>query len=637
MRPWMALVAWTSATSLVLPKQPGFTPTPCSLPGTVSRESYLDVPDHVFQTLMRCPVGLDGCSGKLVSCIPSTHVTTCSCPLNCKTYSDCCWNVEHDRETLEAPGISCVRMTTEETGHYPVYMVSSCRNAWPDDDVRAACEGTQFLGDHFNLIPVTSNSGEVTYRNGFCALCNDDIINTTFWKFALDEELGQYFVVPPKLTLRRPAHYLRPCVDDSLVDTCSLEVPETVSRKCKAYYAPVISDPAGGPTFKNLYCALCNGIHPSNLSCSPTRNLDVVEEKPVVPLTHKSLASLFRPVTRTPSCHAMYNGRCYIQRAPDYREKDPEMNSTKSQPQTALPTSERSPSSSGGGEAQQYVTLICVSLSIFFLALKLVVFCAYRESRSFASKCTLCLSVTLIITHVLYMITASLGVPTLACAIGAALVHYGFLSTFCWTCALSFDICSSLTNLTLSSNRESVPVTYSAFSCGLPLIIVASAVTVDLVLPGSALSPRYGRLVCWIGSFWGLVVYFLVPVAILLLCCFAFYLRVVLYVSETSLAHKTVNGIRDRQRAHAVLFVRLALVMGSPWAVSFLATVVESVVLDCVVDVLVGLEGVYLFVAFKDYRYFLSSIRKRVGDTYSSDVSRSPHINERSSAKRMGA
>ncbi|KAL1476578.1 hypothetical protein MTO96_018383 [Rhipicephalus appendiculatus] len=469
LRLWVALLAWSSAASLVVT-----TTTPCALPWTVSRESHPDLPDHVFHTLMRCPVGLHGCWDELVSCVPPTRARTCSCAPSCKIYGDCCWNVELNAtlETKGAPRITCVKVSSDEKQR--VYMVSSCTAAWPDDDVRAACERTQPLGDHFHLIPVTSNSSEVTYR-------------------------------------------------------------------------------------------------------------------------------------------------------------------TKRKPPTVLSTSERPPSGSVGGEAQQYVTLVCVSLSIFCLVLKLVVFGAYRESRSFASKCTLCLSVTLMITQVLYMITASLGVPTLACAIGAALVHYGFLSTFCWTCALSFDICRSLTNLTLSSNRESIPVTYSAFSCGLPLLIVASAVAVDLTLPGSALSPRYGRLACWIGSFWGLVVYFLVPLAILLLCCFAFYLRVVLYVSKTSIAQKAVGGIRDRQRAHAVLFVRLALVMGSPWAVAFLATAVESVVLDCVVNFLVGLQGVYLFVAFKDYRYFLSSIRKRVGETYSSDVSRSSHANERSSTKSTGA
>ncbi|KAL3192484.1 hypothetical protein MRX96_058905 [Rhipicephalus microplus] len=617
MLPWMALLAWLNdVLPDAGPNGSEITTIPCALPWTVSRESYLDLPDDVFETLMRCPAEFHGCSDELAGCVPSTHVSTCSCAFNCKTYGDCCWNVELDTtlDMLEAPRISCEHVSIDKEHHYQVYMVSSCAAAWPDNDVRAACEGAQSLGDHFHLIPVTGNSSEVTYRNVFCALCNADI-DTIFWDSAFVEESGEYFVAPPELWVR-PAHYLRPCTDDITTDTCSLNVPEAMLRKCKTYYAPVSSCSGAGPTFKNVYCALCNGVKPSNLSCSPARNVSAVGKKPH---THNSLASLFRPVTRTPSCYAMYDGRCYIRSAPDHREKDQAMNSTK----IRSPTSERTSSSSDGGEAPQYVTLICVSLSIFCLALKVVVFCAYRESRTFASKCTLCLSVTLMITHVLYMATASLGVPTLSCTISAALVHYGFLSTFCWTCTLSFDICRSLTNVTLSSNRESVPITYSAFSCGLPLLVVASAVAVDLALPESALSPRYGRLVCWIGSFWGLVVYFLVPVAILLLCCLAFYFRVVLYVYRTSIAQRAFNGIRDHQRAHAGLFVRLALVMGSPWALAFLETFVESVVLDCFVSFLVGLQGVYLFVAFKDYRFFLSSIRKRVAGSYSSDVSSS--------------
>ncbi|XP_075526734.1 putative G-protein coupled receptor Mth-like 1 [Dermacentor variabilis] len=223
------------------------------------------------------------------------------------------------------------------------------------------------------------------------------------------------------------------------------------------------------------------------------------------------------------------------------------------------------------------------------------------------------------LTQILYLITSCLDVPTVACVSGAALVHYGFLSTFCWTWTLSFDICRSLTARKLSSSRENVPLIYGTFSCGLPLLVVALALAVDLAVPGTVLSPGYGRLVCWIGTFWGLVVYFLVPVATLLLCCLVFYL--VFYVSQTSLVQNAVSGVRNRQRAHAVLFVRLALVMGSPWAIAFAGTFVESVVLDCVVNVLVGLQGVCLFLAFKDYRYFWSSIRKRARLAHPSNAS----------------
>ncbi|KAL3226854.1 hypothetical protein MRX96_024680 [Rhipicephalus microplus] len=567
MLPWMALLAWLNdVLPDVGPNGSEITTIPCALPWTVSRESYLDLPDDVFETLMRCPAEFHGCSDELAGCVPSTHGSTCSCAFNCKTYGDCCWNVELDTtlDMLEAPRISCEHVAIDKEHHYQVYMS---------------------LGDHFHLIPVTGNSSEVTYRNVFCALCNADI-DTIFWDSAFIEESGEYFVTPPELWVRPPAHYLRPCVDDIATDTCSLNVPEAMLRKCKTYYAPVSSGSTAGPTFKNVYCALCNGVKPFELVVQPCAKRQCRRGKNrVLTIAWHRYSGLSLARLRATPCTTA--GATY-EVHPITEKRIQAMNSTK----IKSPTSERTPSSSGGGEASQYVTLICVSLSIFCLALKLVVFCAYRESRSFASQCTL-----------------------------AALVHYGFLSTFCWTCTLSFDICRSLTYLTLSTNRESVPVTYSAFSCGLPLLVVASAVAVDLALPESALSPRYGRLVCWIGSFWGLVVYFLVPVAILLLCCLAFYFRVVLYVRRTSIAQRAFNGIRDHQRAHAGLFVRLALVMGSPWALAFLATFVESVVLDCFVSFLVGLQGVYLFVAFKDYRFFLSSIRKRVAGSYSSDVS----------------
>ncbi|KAH6921837.1 hypothetical protein HPB50_005382 [Hyalomma asiaticum] len=625
---------WACAASLVASIGNETTATSCALPWRASREAYLDIPDHVFETLMRCPASLHGCSEKLVSCVPYTFASTCSCSANCKSYRDCCWDVELGMtlETPEVLRISCVQATVPaQSLRFDVYVVSGCPAAWLDGSVRAACESTV---DDFYSIPATSVSSELTYRNGFCALCNGDIVSAIFWNFYREPILGEKIIVPPEFILRRPAHYLRPCADDVLKDMCLLEVPETVSQRCKTYYAPVNSGAADGIAFKNVYCALCNGANLSTLSCRPTQNWDIAHDvSPVIGL--KSLAALFKPVISTRSCYAKYGGQCFIPRATEDGEKGQELTRVEVETFETLPTSERAPSD--GNDAQKYTTLICVSISICCLALKLVVFCAYRESRSFASKCTLCLVVTLMITQVLHIVTSFLRVPTLSCAIGAVLVHYGLLSTFCWTCALSFDICRSLTNVTVLPNRHSVPVTYSVFSCGLPLLIVATALVVDLTLPGAALSPSYGRLVCWIGSFWGLVIYFLVPVAMLLLSCFVFYLRVVFYVRKTSLAQNDASGVRNRQRAHAVLFVRLALVMGSPWAVAFLETFLESVVLDCVVNVLAGLQGVYLFFGFKDYRYIVSSIRKRAGALCPRNTWRSSRGAEHSSAKSTRA
>ncbi|KAK8774111.1 hypothetical protein V5799_011357 [Amblyomma americanum] len=498
-------------------------------------------------------------------------------------------------------------------------MVTGCPRTWSDHDSRKRCEEQQHFRGVFYRIPVMSTDN-VIYRNAFCALCNNDAINGTFWN-STQYEWGQDAMLNiPEEIFNRPAYYLRSCAEDTSIKKCPQHSPKDVSRKCNMYYAPVEDN--SGLKFKNIYCAVCNGANLSSLTCSQARS-----EKPQLDIRSRdpNFAAIFKPVKRTATCLAEYDGRCYMKLEVDV--KDPSSDTNVDNVLTSLPRSKRY-------DVEHYLTMICMSLSIACILLKILVFCSYKKSRSFSSKCTLCLAFTLLLTNIAYLVTNCVHLQAGGCVVGGVLVHYGFLSTFCWTCVLSYDICRSITAVKLSSTRDSKLAAYGLFAWGLPLVITAAAFTVDRTLPGTVLSPSYGSPICWIGTFWSLVLYFLVPVAVLLLVCLFFYFKSVAYIRQTSSAAGSAQGElpaksveevrRSKQRNHAVLFVRLAMIMCSPWVFAFVGTFVTSQVVDCIVNVLVGLQGVYLFFAFKDYQYFLSSLQKRgisVNLTKSSGIS----------------
>ncbi|KAL1443809.1 hypothetical protein MTO96_030166 [Rhipicephalus appendiculatus] len=174
----------------------------------------------------------------------------------------------------------------------------------------------------------------------------------------------------------------------------------------------------------------------------------------------------------------------------------------------------------------------------------------------------------------------------------------------------------------LSSMREKTLAAYGMFAWGVPTVLVLAAVAVQVIAPWSEFSPSYGNPTCWIGTFWGLTMYFLVPMATLLLLCMFFYFSSVFYIRSTSAAACTSRDDADlsgdagsrvrQQRHHAALFARLALIMGAAWAVAFLGTFMPYEEIDSVVNALVGLQGAYLFFAFKDYRYLCSSMSKKL-------------------------
>lgn len=611
LRFWMA---WTTVTLTAA----DVNPPACSvtLPWRVSRTSYADVSDAVFDTLFQCPLNLNGCGSSLLSCQPSTYIQTCSCASNCRVYRDCCWEVKSEDLVTEPPESSCVEVKLGASTQKLLYMVTGCSQNWVQDEVRDGCENADSFNETFYQIPVTSVNN-ITYRNGFCAQCNGDILNATFWDPKGD--VNAIFTLPDVVTAS-PQLHLRPCTVDSPNDTCPHQADKSVSRKCKTYFAPVTNkeDPEN-TVYRNVYCAICNAVDLSSLACSPPLQLSNFTFPARKHATHHrrpNLASIFRPVLRTSKCYAKHGDRCYI-RSPRRFYRGEDLQDTNGTNRT---TNRHRRRHSTTNDVLGYLTIICISLSICFLFMKIVVFSVYKEARSFSSKCTLCLSVTLLLTQLLFLLVNSFRVPRAVCTYSAMLVHYGFLSTFFWTNILSLDIWRSITAVRLSSTRRKTLAMYCVVAWGIPLVIVAIAATVGWTAPTSTLSPLYGVTGCWIGSVWGQIVYFLAPMALLLLLSLMMYLHTVFYIRMTTgrmEGYDSKDGVHQNYHFHLTLFVRLAFIMGATWAVGFLGVFVNSPATDIIVIVLVGLQGVYLFFAFKDYRYFGATLpnRKSVSST----------------------
>ncbi|CAN8011879.1 unnamed protein product [Ixodes pacificus] len=581
-----------------------------SIPWTVSKTDYTDVSDTVFESLFQCPGDLNGCGDRtLLTCQQATYVRTCSCASNCRVYRDCCWETGIDKAEADFPESCCVVVDLYKSVRKFLYMVTGCLPSWPNDDVREACEKPGHFNETFYQIPVTSSS-DITYKNGYCALCNYDLVNTTFWNATVTPPSTKAYLQLPDIITNQPYLHLRPC-GDSPNDTCPDGTPESIVKKCKTFYAPVtVSQDPESLVYRNVYCAMCNGVDLSTLSCKPAEQLSNFSINSRHRGHHRrpgpNLVSIFHPVLRTQNCYVQHGRRCFIKSRPKLFRRRHDANSTN---QTTRRHQRRR-----FYTVQNYLTIVCVSLSICCLFLKVVVFSIYKDARSFSSKCTLCLSITLLMTQLVFLLVNSFKVSRAVCTASAMLVHYGFLSTFFWTSVLSFDIWRGITAVNLSSTRKRTLALYCVVAWGAPMIIVTVAAMVNWLAPTSLVSPLYGISSCWIGSIWAQITYFLAPMAVLLVIGIVLYLNTVFYIRKTT-GHardfEFKDGVQQSQHSHMALFVRLALIMGATWGVGFLGVFVDSTVTDILVIVLVGLQGVYLFFAFKDHKHFCSSISRR--------------------------
>ncbi|KAH7952224.1 hypothetical protein HPB52_020252 [Rhipicephalus sanguineus] len=220
-----------------------------TLPWNVSQVDHPAILQDRLDELLRCPDGLHGCSASPANCEDGLHAVMCSCAANCALYGNCCWQAE-------------VSLSPARRSSVPV--------SGPYDEVRDSCENATDLSDGFYSIPVTTERG-LTYSNAFCALCNYDLDSTSiFWNASGTGKMGLQ-VTPPLYVSQNKDFFLWPC-DSRLVDiqTCPEGSDLETKRRCSTYFAPVeLEGSEFEVVYKNVYCGLCNGIHPSSMKCIP--------------------------------------------------------------------------------------------------------------------------------------------------------------------------------------------------------------------------------------------------------------------------------------------------------------------------------------------------------------------------------
>ncbi len=126
--------------------------------------------------------------------------------------------------------------------------------------------------------------------------------------------------------------------------------------------------------------------------------------------------------------------------------------------------------------------------------------------------------------------------------------------------------------------------------------VVASAYSLDLAGVDSEFRPYYGTGVCWIAQKYALVVFFGIPLALIIAANTILYILTArnLFFSLNS-SSSMVNSSKDDY--HFKVYVRLFLLMGATWATAYVATFVDSNILWAVYIVLNASQGVFISIS----------------------------------------
>ncbi|XP_078621284.1 uncharacterized protein LOC144887759 [Branchiostoma floridae x Branchiostoma japonicum] len=254
------------------------------------RWDYCDVMECVDS------VGQD-CGGDY-TCAESFPSRLCYCDKDCSFFGDCCQDFEggsesqmpSDHHRLKWDCVSGLSpdIDSNKINKESYWMVADCPDEWTDDVTRDKCLKQV---DPFNpselvyRMPV-EDASKITYRNIFCAICNNvSLTETVLWESQVEctgmldlspqiprgsqeynstiESSDEYcFGTKTIAFVPLDIRHARRCVQvDILEESCNISY-------CKSYSYPIGT---GYKIYKNVHCALCEGLSltaAANLKCA---------------------------------------------------------------------------------------------------------------------------------------------------------------------------------------------------------------------------------------------------------------------------------------------------------------------------------------------------------------------------------
>ncbi|GIX75101.1 g-protein coupled receptor Mth2 [Caerostris darwini] len=231
-------------------------------------------------------------------------------------------------------------------------------------------------------------------------------------------------------------------------------------------------------------------------------------------------------------------------------------------------------------ESFTYVTVAGLAISILCLLSHLVVFCEVSSVRNLPGCCLASLSLSLLLAYACFLAVTLLDTGSSCPGLGLC-IYYFFLTSFFWMNAIAFDVWRSfrvvMRELRISSHR--VPwrrfLLYSLYSWTLPALLALLVKFADSTeLLSEEFRPSFGSEFCWFGQRKALMLFFALPLIVVMVLNAAFFLDVTWVISRASL--RTSATHEDTLRRRFATFTRLALLMGLTWIVGLVAGTATS-------------------------------------------------------------
>nr|KAG5698165.1 hypothetical protein BaRGS_030528 [Batillaria attramentaria] len=453
------------------------------------------------------------------------------------------------------------------------YAVVRCPDDWPEASVRLKCENRNNPDD-----PVSDLLAGVSYRNEHCAICHKAQRTVPWTVEVLCQHLQfLYMVLTEEELLRRAAQLPNIC-------KIGLAPPRGVqSRSCENDMEWLGDDVVD--------------------RCNVT-GLWEKYDRNIAELCEKYTALSFR-VDAEVKIHDLR----YV------RFVDNKL-------QVCLEVLNHLPTRRGGHKGgsrklswQYILSMTCIPLSIFCLAVTVLVYAVLKVLRTEPGLNTLGTCCTLLLAQLSLLLASHRVLDGAWCVALGMFVHLSWLSTFLWTSVCSVHMFRVFSAKTFSGSGEAsygklarnVAVTLLG-----PCVVVAVVIALSYITSGGA-SIGYSSSKCYLDSSLLVGVAMVLPVAFIVTLNLVLFTLTVFRIRKVTMLQVHARNDPDATLQHVDACARLSLLTGTTWVLSLLAEGLDLDWLRAVSILANGGQGVLLFMSYVTRRRVVTMLAARMG------------------------
>lgn len=564
----------------------------------------------------------------------------------------------------------CIPDPSEQRSY--VYRIIACPYDYNNTVVKNLCEQSGSETNTITVSPVVGEilGGYVIFKNVYCAICHNvqDILISTLlikckWTSFNIESLTQpdaypvEFLNDSKLTGKlhnrmncRVLSFnywiikgLRGCHD--YIRTCPLFGSGDFHSFCLNNPLHPVQHKDNFKVFKNIFCALCNKAMINNVSCFENnpyfanhlvnfgdRNMGTFQtcgtsevfdlytgtcrETQTIPKINCTLLKLQE------NEYTDLNDSIYLKHLDKFLNKS-QFYMQQGGSFICLKHYFSSKNESGINfkmafkmtESEKYLSIIGFVFSIPTLFIAFSVYCYFSTLRNLPGKMAMNLMASLFLANLVFLLANIIKeLPgNFLCRIFAVIAHYTYLVSFCWMNIMAFDSWRTFSrkkilSITGRSNR-SIKF-YMVYAWLSPVTIVAGAGVTQYLQSDSAFSPAYGDFLCWINKRFSLLVFFGLPLIIILIMntiFFTFTFRAIYLANKF-----TKHYLSKSDKSTFIVFFKLYFILGINWLISILYACTQIELLRYISVLFTSFQGFFVGCSYlfsrKVYRQFQNRI-----------------------------